>query len=125
MNRKELARAGWHRSALLVCLTAALSGIAYGDDYQDAWNKAQQLLKQKDTRAAVIELRNALQEKPESLEARLLLAELYYQDGNLPAAEKEFDKARQLKAPKARWQKLLGRTWLATYQPQKILELIP
>jgi len=112
------------RSVLALCLAALCSANVYADDYQDAWQKAQQLLKEKDSSAAIIELRNALQEKPDSVEARLLLGELYYQDGNLPSAEKELDKARQLKAPKARWQKLLGRTWLAIYQPQKILDHI-
>ncbi len=113
------------RPALLsLCLTAMFSPTLYADDYQDAWKKAQQLIKENDRRAAIIELRNALQEQPNSIDARLLLGELYYQDGNLPAAEKELNKARELKAPKARWQKLLGRTWLSTYQPQKVLEHI-
>ncbi|NQD35617.1 PEP-CTERM system TPR-repeat protein PrsT [Permianibacter sp. IMCC34836] len=113
-----------HRSALALCLAAVCSGSVFADDYSDAWQRAQQLLKEKDTRAAIIELRNALQEKPGSVEARLLLGELYYQEGNLAAAEKELDKARELKAPKDRYQRMLGRTWLSIYQPQKILDLI-
>ena len=121
MNHKDLP-AQLRRSALALCLSALCTGVTFADDYQEAWDKAQKLLKEKDTRGAVIELRNALQEKPESIEARLLLADLYYQDGNMPAAEKEYDKARQLKAPKNRWQKNLGRTWLSMYQPQQILD---
>ncbi|MFZ5844065.1 MAG: XrtA/PEP-CTERM system TPR-repeat protein PrsT [Pseudomonadota bacterium] len=123
MMHKDFNRQLLRRSALALCLSA-LSHGTLADDYQDAWQKAQRLLQKNDAPAAIIELRNALQEKPDSIEARLLLADLYFQDGNLPAAEKEYDKARELKAPKNRWQKPLGRTWLSMYQSAKVLSHI-
>jgi len=46
--------------------------------------------------AAVIELKNALQENPENIEARLLLGQTYLQMNKGPEAEKELRRARQL-----------------------------
>ncbi len=109
---------------LFLALALAASGAAYADKYSDAFAKAQQYAQKNDRPAAIIELKNALQAKPDAADARLLLGELYLQEGNLPAAEKELDRARELKAARTRWVKPLARVWMTALKPKDILDKI-
>ncbi len=63
------------------------------------WQAIQQAKDYRDAgklRAAVIELKNTLQQNPENIEARLLLGQTYLQMHKGPQAEKELRRARQL-----------------------------
>lgn len=54
---------------------------------------AQQHIAQNDNQAAIIELKNAINLYPSEANARLLIASLYYEEGDLVSAEKELNKA--------------------------------
>jgi len=74
-------------------------------------------------RAGIIELKNALQENPDSVAARLLLAELSLQVGDPFSAEKELLWARD-KAERAAVEPSLARAWLALGKPEQVLKEI-
>ncbi len=76
-------------SALL--LSALLSGCPLGDT--DHLAKGRDLLKRGDTTAAVIELKNAVQDHPDAHAARVALAEALTQAGDLAGAEEHYSKA--------------------------------
>lgn len=77
-----------------------------------------------DHKAAVIQLKNALQKNPENGEARYLLGLVYNDLDNWASAEKELRKALQLKMDKAKVLPALGKALLAQGQFQKILDEI-
>lgn len=76
---------------LLLC-SLLLAGCG-NEDPQRRLTSAKEYLQKKDTKAAIIELKNALQASPDLGEARYLLGATMLQDGNVVAAEIEFRKA--------------------------------
>src|SRR3954453_15289632 len=64
-----------------VTLRAASTGRAATSPSQEYLANAQQRLQQGDVRAAIIQLRNAVQADPENLDARLALGQLYLRIG--------------------------------------------
>lgn len=60
---------------------------------QRYFQDAQQRLERSDAAGAVIQARNALQQDPAMLAARLLLARALLRDGQVPAAQAEFERA--------------------------------
>ena len=74
-------------------------------------------------RAAVIELKNALQRDPDNAEARLLLGEVYVLVGDGAAAEKELGVAERLGIEKAKFVVALGRALLlqGRFEPLTLL----
>lgn len=70
----------------------------------EAVDKARGHMDSGDDRAAVIELKNALQQDPADVQARLLLGQLYLKVKNGAAAEKELLRASELGAAPAAWQ---------------------
>jgi len=83
---------------LSLVILAGISGQAWAADPPD-WQSVQQAKDYRDAGkldAAVIEFKNALQENPENIEARLLLGQTYLQMNKAPEAEKELRRARQL-----------------------------
>ena len=85
---------------LLVCLLSCLLLLAgcSGSDMTDAEHlqRAKQFLAQGDTKAGIIEFKNALRKNPNNAEARWLLGELYLELGAGADAEKELARAREL-----------------------------
>ena len=51
--------------------------------------EAKQYQKKGDTKAAIIQLKNALQKNPDDVEARYLLGTIYNEIADFPSAEKE------------------------------------
>jgi len=76
-----------------------------------------------DHKGAAIEIKNALQQKPDDGEARFLLGRVHYANNDFVNAEKELRKSIQgQQSPEASI--LLARTLLVLRQPKKVLEEI-
>ena len=95
--------------AALVCACSKPTPEAYIES-------AKAHLAKRENKAAVIELRNALQKRPKLAEARFLLGRALLETGEFPNAEKELRTAlelgypaQQLAAPLAHALALLGR----------------
>ena len=82
----------------LTALTLALSGCG-GPSDADLTASAKTLLESKDTRGAVIQLKNALQKNPQSAEARFLLGKALLASGDPTSALVELRKAQELQVP--------------------------
>jgi putative PEP-CTERM system TPR-repeat lipoprotein len=112
-------------------VVTALLGAALGggcDDRgataQDHVKRAEEHLQNRQTRAAVIELKNAVKAEPNNADVRLKLALVYLDIGDALSAEKELVRARELGGPMTEIVPALSRTWIALGTPDKILDAI-
>jgi putative PEP-CTERM system TPR-repeat lipoprotein len=78
-----------------------------------------------EAKAAVIQLKNALQQAPSNGKARLMLGQLYLDTGDVQSADKELRRALELGIAPAEVQPLLGKALLQQGQYQKLLDEIP
>lgn len=108
-------------SAMLACIVVALAGCG-ADTPEKHIAAARQQLAKGDQKAAVIELKNALQKKNDSAEARLLLGQTLLESGDVRSAELELRKARELGSPADQVTPLMLRAYLATGQFKLALE---
>lgn len=94
---------------LAACAEKPESLVASAKDY----------LAKGDAKAAVIQLKNALQKNPDIAEARFLLGRASLDTGDVPAAEKELRKALELKYPPEEVAPPLARAMVAggQYKP--------
>lgn len=106
-------------SALLVSLMLSACG---GDNPETMLASAKEYLAKNDSKAAVIQLKNALQSKPDLAEARFLLGKALLEEGNATAAEVELRKAADLKYPADQLIPLQARTLLMLGQTKKIVD---
>lgn len=106
---------------LLMLLLAGCSG----EKPEQSFAKARQQLESGNKTAAVIELKNALQNKPDYAEARLLLGKIQNEQGDPASAEKELRKALELGTARETVLPLLGQALLAQQNFNKVLEEIP
>lgn len=83
---------------------------------------AKQYQQKGDTKAALIQLKNAVAKSPEDGEARLALGTFYMDNGDIVSAEKELRKARALKIDDKRVLPALARATLGLGQAKKVLE---
>lgn len=105
-------------------LLAAITGAqAATDPSQEYLDNARQRLQQGDVRAAIIQLRNALQADPKNLDARQALGQLYLQVGEAEAAEKELRRAHSGR-PTDQTELLLGQALLALNQSEEVLQIV-
>lgn len=84
--------------------------------------QARQYVHQGEHKAAVIQLKNALQQTPGNAEARLLLATAHNGTGDGPAAEKEARIAAQGGIPTERYLPVIAQALMLQGQPGKILD---
>ncbi|MBJ7312446.1 XrtA/PEP-CTERM system TPR-repeat protein PrsT [Rugamonas sp. CCM 8940] len=84
--------------------------------------EAKQYLQKGDTKAALIQLKNAVAQSPDNAEARLLLGKLYNDIGDAASAEKEARRALALKADPLAAKQALGEALLSQGQFQKVLD---
>lgn len=112
-----------HRRVLpWLCATALLLAGCIDDSADKRIAAAQQHLQNKDTKAAVIEIKNALQKEPESGEARYLLGSILLQEGNVVAAEVELRKAQAVGLAPSRVVPDLARAMLLLGQAKKVTD---
>ena len=82
--------------ALGLVLIAAGDNLVFADDSQKLIGEAKSYLQKGDAKAAVIQLKNALQQNPDNKEARFMLGEVYLKQGDGASAAKELKRAKDL-----------------------------
>jgi Flp pilus assembly protein TadD len=86
------------RPSLPIALLASLIVAGCGSsDPKDLVSSAKDYLAKSDTKAAIIQLRNARQKAPNDAETRYLLGRAYLESGDPSAAEVELRRALDLK----------------------------
>ena len=90
-------------------------------DSDELLRQAQQYRQTGDKRAAIIQLKNLLQQQPNHAQARLLLGRLYVESGDPVSAEKELRKAGTLGAKPVDVIPALGKAMLMQGQFDKVL----
>jgi putative PEP-CTERM system TPR-repeat lipoprotein len=108
---------------LLLCFILMLT--ACSSDYTDEQyvDRAQDYLDQGELKSASIELKNALGQNPNNMQARWLLGKLHLEMGNAPAAEKELIRAQELGVAEELISPLLARALLEQGKTSKVQEL--
>lgn len=111
------------RSVVALLLLFFMSTLHAGDS-NEFLDEAKAYLKQGKIEAAVIQLKNSLQQDPSNVDARLLLGKLYLRAGDGASAEKEIERAVRLNASKELWQLELGQAYLLQQKFDEILKKI-
>ncbi|CAH1387129.1 XrtA/PEP-CTERM system TPR-repeat protein PrsT [Candidatus Nitrotoga sp. M5] len=86
--------------------------------------EAKQYQQKGDNKAAIIQLKNALQKNPDDVEARFLLGSIYNENADFLSAEKELRKALSLGMSPAKVSPYLGKTLLMQGKFQMVLDEI-
>lgn len=108
-------------SALLLSLGACHRPQAADELIADA----RRYRDQGDTKAAIIQLKNVVQQQPDHAGARLMLGQIYVESGDMPSAEKELRRARELGAMPETVLPALGKALLLQGQYDRLLKEIP
>ena len=113
-------------SSALIALTLALSltGCS-GESSESLLQQAQSSLKTGDTKAALIQLKSAVQADTESGIARFELGQLQLNLGDFASAEKELLRAKQLGLPAERIYPLLARALNGQNAFKRVIDEIP
>ena len=107
-------------AGLCALLLAACGPTSYTVD--EHIDRAQQAHAEGDLRAAIIEIKNALQQEPSRAEARRLLGLYNLEIGDPAGAESELQRARELGHDPDEVKIPLMRAWLQLGQPERIME---
>ena len=114
------------RAALInVVAAASLCGLlaaCSGDNPDALLASAKDYLAKNDRKAAVIQLKNALEKRPDFAEARFLLGSTLLEAGDVPSAEKELRRARELKYPAGQVDPALATAWAKLGEYQKVVD---
>jgi putative PEP-CTERM system TPR-repeat lipoprotein len=105
-------------SALLLALLLT----ACGEKPESMLNSAKDYLAKNDAKAAIIQVKNALQANPDSPDARFLLGKALLETGDAVGAETELRKALALKVPQDQVVPLLAKAMLIQGQAKKVTE---
>ena len=108
--------------ALAALITAGAVGCSNSNDPTALIAQAKNYQQKGDAKAAVIQLKNALQSSPDNPEARFQLGAIYTESGDFPSAEKELRRAASLGIKPDRVAPLLGRALSSQGQFQKALD---
>ena len=103
---------------LFVCISVS----ACGEKPENLLTSAKDYLAKNDTKAAVIQIKNALQSSPDLPEGRFLLGSALIEEGDFVGAETELRKALDLKFPKDRVIPQLAKSLLAQGKSKKIID---
>lgn len=111
------------RKTALSALLATLIVVGCGAEMPESLlSSAKDYMAKNDNKAAVIQLKNALQSNPNLGEARFLLGKALLDDGDPTAAEVELRKANELKYSADQVTPLLARSQLMLGQSKKIID---
>lgn len=105
----------------IALITVALLAACGQRSEQDLLAAAQKRLEQKDVGGAVIELKNLLQQTPDSAQGRHLLGKALLETGDMAGAEIELRRAWELGAPQSELTPLLAQALLQSGQPRKVI----
>lgn len=106
-------------STLLLALVLSACG---GDSPENLIASSKDFLAKNDSKAAVIELKNALQQNPNLAEGRFLLGSALLENGDPAGAEVELRRALELKYPADAAIPLIARSLLLRGQTKDIIE---
>ena len=109
-------------TVISTALLTMLLGACGGDSPESLILSSKDYLAKKDSKAAVIQLKNALQQNPNLAEARFLLGSTLLENGDVAGAEVELRKALELKHPADSTVPLLARAMLAGGQTKKLAD---
>jgi putative PEP-CTERM system TPR-repeat lipoprotein len=101
---------------------AALVAACSGGNPDKLLASAKDYLAKHDTKSAEIQLKNALEKEPDLAEARYLLGRTLLDRGDVPAAEKELRRARDLKYPAGEVDPPLAMAWARLGQYQQVID---
>ena len=101
---------------------AASSSYVYAKSAQELYQEARHSIEQGEDKAAVIQLKNVLQQDPEFADARFALGELYLKYNDGASAEKELRRAAKLGMPREKWLLQLGRAYLLQGKNVELLD---
>lgn len=107
---------------LNILLGCVLSSCGGHRDAPTLIEEARRYQQKGENKAAIIELKNVLQETPGNASARLLLGQVYLDSGDPLSAEKELRKAQSLGLPAMTVLPSLGKALLMSGQFDKVLE---
>jgi putative PEP-CTERM system TPR-repeat lipoprotein len=119
---KKIKKISCSSSAMALLIAIGLSGCGKSSDPAALIAEARQYQQKGDTKAAIIQLKNALQKNPDDSEARFALGEIYSETGDALSAEKELRKALSLGISRDRVMPVIGKSLLAQGQFQKVID---
>jgi putative PEP-CTERM system TPR-repeat lipoprotein len=102
--------------------SAAMLGCSKPEDVQNLISDARQYQERGDNKAAIIQLKNALQSNPDNADARYLLGTIYNKTGDYKSAEKELRKALSLGMTPSKVVPDLGQALLSLREFQQVLD---
>lgn len=120
-QRKLLNRSWFIFLLSLVAYSVPVMSNTFAAEVQEYIHSAKEHLERLQFKAAVIELKNALQKESDNGEARFLLGTTYLKLGDGASAEKELRHARDLGFPRQELLKPLGEAFLMQAHPQDVL----
>ena len=107
-----------------IAMALALAACGSSENPEALLASAKDYLAKNDNKAAVIQLKNALQNKPDLAEARFLLGKAMLDSGDPSAADVELGKAAALNYPADQVVPLQAKAWLALGQSHKIIDTL-
>lgn len=110
------------RLPLLLVVALAVAGCGKTESSQQLYQQAQQFHAKGDDKAAIIQLKNALQKNADNAEARYLLGVLYNDTHDPKSAEKELRHARRLGYKPGEVQLAVGRSLMGQGEFQRALD---
>lgn len=120
-KKTKLAASAVMVSGVLL-LTGSLASCGRGDSPEQLVAEAAEYQQKGDRKAAIIQLKNALQKKPDDANARFLLGSIYNETGDALSAEKEIRRAAELGTPRSKTAPQLARALMTQGQFQKALD---
>lgn len=119
-------RSGWAGGVALAAIMAFASPVlaASAKDAQAYIAHARALIAKGDLKGAEIELRNAVRLNPGDANVHVTLAEIYFNLGNLPAAEAEARLARQDKGPPDTVDPILAQTLVSEGKLNELFDAV-
>jgi putative PEP-CTERM system TPR-repeat lipoprotein len=100
-----------------------IAGAAFASSADRHFEKGSREYAQRSYDVALIHLKNALQEDPKLLPARLLLAEVYFNAGDVDSAQKESEEALKLGADINRVLPIYGQSLLVQEKADELFQL--